>query len=179
MLNVILVTDLGETQTSAIAAVSASTEIKVIAAVPINELTAEWQNKYKADLVVMSNAAVDHLIGSKFGKVMRDREHVISKTRHGIQLLAVADIYYFKAEHKYVIASHNNGHLLIEDSLDSLENEFGSDFIRIHRKILVSKQKIERLIKDPSGKYFIKLRDISELLMVSRRKLSIVRKILS
>ncbi len=147
------------------------TDISVIAALLPDELVGDWQQKYKYDCVIISNA-----IAAKHYGV---RQQIMSKTHQGLQLVDVEDIYYFEAEHKYVTAYYSKGQLLIEDSLNSLEREFAATFLRIHRKILVAKNKVEKLYKDDFGHYLIKLKDIMEPLVVSRRKVAQIRKNLS
>lgn len=151
-------------------------DVVVVATVLKSEFTPELQQQYNYDIVVMDNLSANYFAQLK--PKLKTRKHVLSKTHQGIQMLEVANIYYFQAEHKYVIAYHTQGQLLIEDSLDSLEQDLANNFIRIHRKILVAKNKIEQLIREASGQYKIKLQDVDELLMVSRRKLSQVRKLL-
>lgn len=151
-------------------------DMTVVATVPIAEFTDKSQQQHKYDVVILDNVTANYL--AQINSKLETRKHVLSKTHQGIQMLEVANICYFQAEHKYVIAYHTQGQLLIEDSLDSLEQDLSNSFIRIHRKLLVAKNKIEQLLKDSSGHYKIKLRDTEELLMVSRRKLSQVRKLL-
>lgn len=151
--------------------ISSLEDVTVAAALLPDELSGDWQQKYKYDCVIISNAIADKHYGV--------RQQVMSKTHQGIQLVDIENIYYFQAEHKYVTAYHSEGQLLIEDSLDSLEREFTSTFLRIHRKILVAKNKIERLYKDGYGHNLIKLKNIAQPLVVSRRKVAQVRKMLS
>ena len=73
------------------------------------------------------------------------RSYISASTHHGIQLLPVSEVCFFQAEHKYVVAHHEKGELLINDSLTSLEQEFAGVFLRIHRKILVAKAYIKAL----------------------------------
>lgn len=104
------------------------------------------------------------------------RCYISANTHHGIQLLPVSAVYFFQAEHKYVVAHHAKGELLINDALISLEQEFASVFIRIHRKTLVAKEYIEALEKTEDGRWQIVLTNYPKKLIVSRRQLTIVRK---
>lgn len=141
----------------------------------ISQFSAKPQ-EYETDLVLMNPVLTKTLLLADSAGVLRN--FVFSKTHQGIQKIDISDIYYFQAEHKYVTAHYNDGQLLIEDTLDSLEQDLAGSFIRIHRKILVAKQQIQQLIKEASGQYKVRLKDVSEELMVSRRKLSQVRKLL-
>lgn len=104
------------------------------------------------------------------------RTTVAASTHQGMQLVAIEDIYYFEAQHKYVVVYHQKGQLLIEDSLNSLENEFSEGFIRIHRKSLISCRFIESLQKDDDGGHYVTLLEINKKLPVSRRQLPKLRK---
>lgn len=103
----------------------------------------------------------------------------ISAIQHGnIQVVPVADILYFKAEQKYVTVSFSGGCVLIEDSLKTLEEEFGEAFLRIHRNTLVAKAHITGMHKISGDTYHITLRGSAETLEISRRHLSLARQTL-
>jgi two-component system response regulator AlgR len=106
------------------------------------------------------------------------RTHISSRTRRGIVLVPVKDIYYFKAEHKYVTVRHTEGEVLVEDTLKELETEFEDRFLRIHRNCLVATEYIQALEKNSNGQPCIKLRGISERLDVSRRHVAHVRQVM-
>jgi two-component system response regulator AlgR len=78
-------------------------------------------------------------------------------------------VYYFHADQKYTTVKHQNGEDLIEDSLKTLEEEFATTFVRIHRNALVNTRYLERIARDASGQHFVHLRGFSEALEVSRR----------
>lgn len=107
------------------------------------------------------------------------RTHISSRTRRGIVLVPISDIYYFRAEHKYVTVRHKEGEVLIEDTLKELETEFGERFLRVHRNCLVSMEHIQALEKNSSGQPCIRLRGVEETLDVSRRHVAKVRQIMS
>ncbi len=109
----------------------------------------------------------------------KQRTHISSRTRQGIELVPIEDVLYFRAEHKYVTVRHPGGEVLIEDPLKELESEFEGDFIRIHRNCLVRHSALQALEKNDESQPCIRLRGISELLPVSRRHLPSVRKIMS
>lgn len=153
-------------------------DVVVIATVLPEELSGDWQKKHKQDCVIMTNSVADRLLKASTATALGTRQQVMSRTHQGMQLVTIDKVYYFQAEHKYVTAYHSAGQLLIEDSLDSLEREFAPAFLRVHRKLLVAKNKVESLYKDASGHYLIKLLNVTEPLMVSRRKVAQVRKML-
>ncbi len=106
------------------------------------------------------------------------RSH-LSTTIHGnLQIIPIEKIYYLKADQKYVTAVWSEGELLLDDSLKSLEQEFSSHFMRIHRNTLVALEHILGLEKDEEGSPVIRLQGIETRLPVSRRHASHVRKVL-
>ena len=106
------------------------------------------------------------------------RTHISSRTRQGIVLIPVGDIYYFRAEHKYVTVRHKKGEVLIEEPLKELELEFNSMVLRIHRNCLVARAYLHALEKNSQGQPCIKLLDLDEKLEISRRHLPRVRQIM-
>lgn len=106
------------------------------------------------------------------------RKHISARLGGELRLINIADIRYFLAEHKYVTVRYTEGSVLIEESLRSLESEFAGQFLRIHRNALVATKAIAALEKDKSGGHKIKLKDIDEMLEVSRRHLPNVRKVM-
>ena len=106
------------------------------------------------------------------------RTHISAKLSDRLELVPIDEVRYFKAEHKYVTVGHPRGQLLIEDSLSSLEEEFGERFLRVHRNALVAKCYVRTLERNATGHNVVILADIDEALEVSRRMTASVRKIL-
>jgi two-component system response regulator AlgR len=103
------------------------------------------------------------------------RSHISSRTRRGIVLVPVEEIFYLKAEHKYVTVRHSGGEVIIEETLKELEKEFGDEFLRIHRSCLIAKKFLHSLEKKPDGQTCVRLKGLDENLEVSRRHLPSVR----
>lgn len=110
---------------------------------------------------------------------IKERTHISSRTRKGIVLVPIADIFYFRAEHKYVTVRYSEGEVLIEDTLKELETEFGERYLRIHRNCLVARAYLQALEKNSDNQPCIRLRGIPETLEVSRRHVANVRQIMS
>ena len=106
------------------------------------------------------------------------RQYISARVRGNIELVAVDDIYYFHAEHKYVDVRHKGGELLIEEPLKSLEEEFPDIFLRIHRNALVATKYISGFTKNKLGHWHVTFRDIEGSLEVSRRHTAQVRKVI-
>jgi two-component system response regulator AlgR len=108
----------------------------------------------------------------------RTRTH-ISATLHGnLQLLPLGEIRFFRAEHKYVTARHPDGQLIIEDTLSALEDEFEDRFVRVHRNALVAKAHVRGIERDAEGHQYVRLDGIDDLVEVSRRLASVIRRLL-
>lgn len=109
---------------------------------------------------------------------MKQRKHLSASRQGKIHLQPIEEVYYLKAEQKYVIANWPEGDLLLDESLKSLETEFSDRFIRIHRNTLVATNYISGLEKDNAGNTLIVMRDMPERLPVSRRHLAGIKKVL-
>ncbi len=104
------------------------------------------------------------------------RQHISARLGGELRLIPIEEICYFMAEHKYVTVKHQQGTVLIEESLKMLEKEFADTFLRVHRNALVAVACISALEKDRAGGHKIKMRGIEDTLEVSRRHLPTVRK---
>jgi len=106
------------------------------------------------------------------------RAHLSIQTRGNIELIAIEDIYYFLADHKYITVRHQKGEALMEETLKHLEQEFSESFIRIHRNALVKKSQIVAIHKQDNGGSKLALKNCSEQLDVSQRLVPVIRKYL-
>ena len=97
------------------------------------------------------------------------RTHLCARLRGSLRLIPVEDVHYLQAEEKYVVVHHARGEDLIEESLKSLEEEFGDRFLRIHRNCLVARHELVELRRDPEGHVHAILRHGAQPLEVSRR----------
>ena len=104
------------------------------------------------------------------------RTHICIKVRGSLELIPVEDIRYLMADHKYVTLRTVDHEHLIEESLKSLELEFGDIFTRIHRNALVADQYMNGLEKNSDGHCVVVMKDIEDKLEISRRHLPYVRK---
>ena len=105
----------------------------------------------------------------------RRRTHLCARIRGSLRLIPVEDVHYLQAEEKYVVVHHVRGEDLIEESLKSLEEEFGDRFVRIHRNCLVARHEIVELKRGPDGHVQAVLRHAQAPLEVSRRCVSALR----
>lgn len=108
------------------------------------------------------------------------RRHVCAYAHGELKLIPVDEISVFRADQKYVSVDHDNGQDLIDDSLKSLEAEFGDRFVRIHRSALIAVDRIDRLEKNTEGQTRVVLREGSQVdnieLIISRRHVAEVKR---
>jgi len=103
------------------------------------------------------------------------RTHLCARLRGSLRLIPVEEIRYLQAEEKYVVVHHARGEDLVEESLKSLEDEFGERFLRIHRNCLVARHELVELRRDLDGHVHAVLRHCDRPLEVSRRCVSQLR----
>lgn len=107
------------------------------------------------------------------------RKNIAAKTRRGVELVPIEEIYCFIADQKYVTIMHGSGETLIDDTLKELEEEFEGVFVRVHRNALVAIREIEKLERMPTGQYELQLKTTPYRPVVSRRHVASVRELLS
>ena len=103
------------------------------------------------------------------------RGHICSQVGKGLRTVPVAEILYFQAEQKYVVAHLAQGEILLEEPLKSLEQEFADSFLRIHRSTLVAKKYLTGMEKDANDHWHAILETADGRLEISRRHLPKVR----
>lgn len=103
------------------------------------------------------------------------RAHLCARLRGSLRLIPIEDVHYLQAEKKYVVVYHAHGEDLIEESLKSLEDEFGERFLRIHRNCLVARHELVELRRGGDGRVHARLRHVEAPLEVSRRCLPALR----
>ncbi|MFA5631410.1 MAG: LytTR family DNA-binding domain-containing protein [Porticoccaceae bacterium] len=106
------------------------------------------------------------------------RTHITSRSRRGMDLVPVADIRMFQADHKYVTAFYGDTEALLDETLKELEEEFEGRFVRIHRNALAAVPHIEGLDRSGDGQYYLRLTGIDIRPQVSRRHVAALRKLL-
>lgn len=102
------------------------------------------------------------------------RQHFLERRAGGVRLVAVADVLCLRAEDKYVRLQTAASEHLIEDSLVTIEREFGERFLRIHRNCLVAADRVHALERS-DGQDLVRINGLAEPLEVSRRNLATVR----
>lgn len=106
------------------------------------------------------------------------RRHFSVGERGRILLVPVADVLYLRAELRYVTARTREREYLLDESLTKLEEEFGEEFLRIHRNCLVARRHLlgfQRQADEGEGHWLAVLRDWPEKLPVSRRQAHVAK----
>jgi two-component system response regulator AlgR len=132
------------------------------------EATLERVGKLRAVLLPANKEAVD------------DTDVLVVQERGRVERIPLADVLYFKAEHKQVLVRLPSDSRLIDESLADIEERVGSRFIRIHRNALVSRHAMKALERraddlDGSEAWSVQVWPTQEWLAVSRRQVSAVR----
>jgi DNA-binding LytR/AlgR family response regulator len=86
-----------------------------------------------------------------------------------IRLVAVDDIYFFRAEERYTAVITDKGESLIRKPIKELAEELDPDkFWQIHRGTIVNVGRIEKISRSLTGRGLIKLKNHQEILTISR-----------
>jgi two-component system LytT family response regulator len=95
-----------------------------------------------------------------------------------ILLLGLSDIVYFEAKDKYTFLHTSDREYVVDETITDLEVKLDkSNFIRIHRAVIVNVKFIRELVKWFAGRYKVKLKDKRETeLIVSRRYADQIRR---
>jgi len=104
------------------------------------------------------------------------RTHLCVQRPRGLQMIPVDDVLCFQADQKYVTAYYAGGEALLDEPLKDLEDEFGERFLRIHRNALVAVAWLDRLDRDDSGAWLVRLKADFPPLQVSRRHVGDVKR---
>jgi two-component system response regulator AlgR len=102
------------------------------------------------------------------------REYLSVAERNRIVLVPVRDILFLRAEEKYVTVRTRLREHLVEEPLITLEREFATRFVRIHRNCLVARAAIRSFERAPGAEgephWLVVLDGLEERLPVSRRQ---------
>ena len=113
------------------------------------------------------------------------RTHLTISERGRMSLVPVEDIVFLRAELKYVTIRTAQREHLTEESLTSLEEEFGQRFVRIHRNTLVARKSIRAFERvrgtvdgdgeGGEGHWEVLLKELPDRLPISRRQWPLVK----
>ena len=114
------------------------------------------------------SAVLDRL-SSAFPKASGHLQWIKAQQRDGIKLIAVNDVYFFRATDKYTTVRTRDGEFLIRKTLKDLENELdAAQFWRVHRAAIVNARLIRKVDRSLAGTRTIWFKDLPDTLTVSR-----------
>jgi len=92
--------------------------------------------------------------------------------------LPVADLVYFRAEGKSVVAGlMDSTEVIVDYTLKTLEESLAKGFVRVHRSSLINKRYLKELISDGDGQKALRLHHTDLVFQVSRRHLKLVKEV--
>lgn len=107
------------------------------------------------------------------------RKNLSIQERGKVLLIPVEKILYLRAELKYITVRTTEREYLAEEPLGSLEKEFSTRFVRIHRNCLVARAEIESFEKvgeeGEESHWTVKLKGLDEHLPISRRQQHLIK----
>ena len=106
------------------------------------------------------------------------RRNLSIHERGKIHLIPIEQVLYLRAELKYITVRTAEREYLIEESLNALEKEFITRFVRIHRNCLIAKDAIAGFEKggdEGESGWMVRLKGLEDLLAISRRQQHIVK----
>ncbi|OIQ82626.1 transcriptional regulatory protein YpdB [mine drainage metagenome] len=124
-----------------------------------------------AALAALASAAAEPAPDAPGGPELSVRE------RGALTRVALADVLYFSADHKYTLLRTLHQRHLIDTALDELERRHRERFVRAHRAALVARDALVALHRAERG-WTLRLRGIDDVLPVARRRLAALRALL-
>ncbi len=124
----------------------------------------------------LTRSQLNALQNSELDNLEEEHDHILARTRHGVELIPINQISFFQADQKYVTVRYPKGEVLIDEPLKSLQERLGDSFVRIHRNALVAKKSIENMTRNIDGIYQLTIKGVDQSLTVSRRHISSVKR---
>ncbi|MDR2365674.1 MAG: LytTR family DNA-binding domain-containing protein [Zoogloeaceae bacterium] len=106
------------------------------------------------------------------------RSYLTCHERGRLLLVPLAEVLYFKADLKYVIARTPEREYVLDETITGLEAEFPETFLRLHRAALIARHAIaglERAREDDDAYGYALFRQIPDKLPISRRQWPVAR----
>jgi hypothetical protein len=79
------------------------------------------------------------------------------RTRNGVEEVRLADIEYVDAQGNYARLVTSNGRYLLRETMARLEARLGGEFLRVHRSVIVRRDRVVRLHPMANGSYLLEL----------------------
>lgn len=136
----------------------------------IKRLKAALETEASGSPTVNMNEIIDKILNRlKNSRSRKTLQWIKAQHRDVIRLIPVTDIYYFQSSSKYTSVVTKGTESLIKKTIKDLEKELDPDiFWRIHRGTIINVNYIEKISHSLTGRYMVKLKDITDILSVSR-----------
>jgi two-component system response regulator AlgR len=127
------------------------------------------------------------VLGIAVNRVIRNPPVLVVNERGYVVHVPLSDVLYLKAELKYVTLRTSLHSYVLDDSLSQLEEQLGSDFLRVHRNALVSRKAVRAVQRrdvvskgddEGAAAWAVCIAPIGEWLTISRRQVAAVRQAL-
>lgn len=105
----------------------------------------------------VNDSVLDILRSAVERPVQHDRFCI--KVGDEILFLSAKDVFFFKAEDKYVFLHTFNKNYIYDATLKELQASLDSNFLRIHKSSIIATDKIHKIKKSFSGKFLVQLMD--------------------
>jgi hypothetical protein len=84
-------------------------------------------------------------------------ETILVRTRQGPLNLPLADIEYVDAQGNYARLVTAGGRYLVRDTMARLESRLGGEFLRVHRSVIVRRDRVRRATSTANAGYWLEL----------------------
>ena len=102
-------------------------------------------------------------------KATKKMSSITVKKGDKLFFVKLEDVYYFEADAKFVSIYTNSGSHLTEPSLTQLETKLPSNFLRIHRAIIINTNYVDNVQKYFNSRYIITLKNNKKTSVTSGR----------
>lgn len=109
----------------------------------------------------------------------RVQVHISARIGERLVRIALDEVRAFTAEDKCTLVHTINARAVMDESLKSIEGEFGDRFVRVHRNALVSRYHLKALFNDRGDIARVVLDGVDLQPEVSRRNRTLVKKLLT
>jgi len=99
----------------------------------------------------------------------------VANSWQGHERISFEDIYYFKADQKYLTVVHSEGETLSDQTLKELETLYSTELIRVHRNTLVNLSHVSAVFKDVEGHHQLRFKACDHTVLISRRHVSDIK----
>lgn len=128
------------------------------------------------DKVIEQAAQLNHFQLTAIQEESLENTSLPVKQGEVIERLPFDEIFYFRAEGKYIVAGlGGEKEILVDYTLKELEERCVEYFVRVHRNTLVNKSKLLKLNRDDPKLDYVELTEPGMKFVVSRRMLSLTK----